>query len=122
MDIYNFIYYGYVYGLIEYCVNFLIKSMNYPIGAFEKCMLMFISTIPFTSEYTFFLWVQYVLFEFYLTFPLKMALYHQFNNGIMTPFWDYMFDTMNEDYRNLTDWKIYFTGLPYFSFLNFMIF
>ncbi len=44
------------------------------------------------------------------------------NYGVLTPFWDHVFGTMSSNYRKRTNPLIYLTFLPYFSFLNFLVF
>jgi sterol desaturase/sphingolipid hydroxylase (fatty acid hydroxylase superfamily) len=124
--------------------HIVLKSDNDYRSSLSKSIQMLIVTSPLILYSTIFryLYIQYVLYEFLHSWihwhtsskhpsVKNFIQYHNVhhyitgwnrNYGVLTPFWDHIFGTMSKTYRNRTGFSIYFTFLPYLSFINFWVF
>ena len=143
------------YGFLEYGIHrFLhltkekrhtthhiqLKNSNDFISSFYKSFVLLGCILPFINKFMFFLWVQYVFYEF--THDLihhldkkfwnrQIIHYHMFhhyykdwnvNYGVTTPFWDYMFGTMSKYHKYKVNFLIYFSWIPVLNLFNFLCF
>lgn len=138
MNLLLFLFSGYIYGLIEYSSHLLYHFLQIennlpkiPRDEFYKTILFLFFSMTSKSELMLLLWTQYFIYKCTnqiiqnFTDMYAYRAYHnldkQYNYGVTTPFWDYMFDTMEDDFKKRVRKTIYISWIPFFSFLNYKI-
>ncbi len=128
----------------HYNHHIILKYTNDYYRFVKKAVQMFLLFSPLIYSFITFrlLYIQYLLYDFthvlihrnisnknvlFIDFVRYHNVHHYIqqwnkNYGVLTPFWDYVFGTMSGSYRSRTTPLIYLTCMPYFSFVNFLLF